>query len=173
MFSRRFLFSFPIFFTIYLLQEGFVTQMRLPAGGFSLILIFTLAWAAMSTPEIGALTGFGAGLLMDLSETSSGPLGHWTLILILVSFVISFLSYGDDHVRANPLNIVFLVAAGVVGAQIAYAIFGLLLGQELGSILNVLFICLGTAFWSAIVTPLLLPIISRLHALVFGTASRI
>jgi rod shape-determining protein MreD len=173
MISRRFLLSFPIFFTVYLLQEGFVTQMRLPAGGFSLILIFTLAWAAMSTPEIGALTGFGAGLMMDLSETSSGPLGHWTLILILVSFVVSFLSYGDDHVRANPLNIVFLVAIGVVGAQIAYAIFGLLLGQELGSILHVLFICLGTAFWSAIVTPLLLPIISRLHALVFGTASRI
>ena len=173
MLSRRFLFSFPIFFTVYLLQEGFVTQMRLPAGGFSLILIFTLAWAAMSTPEIGALTGFGAGLLMDLSETSSGPLGHWTLILILVSFVISFLSYGDDHVRANPLNIVFLVAVGVIGAQIAYAIFGLLLGQELGSIVQVLFICLGTAFWSAIVTPLLLPIISRLHALVFGTESRI
>jgi len=173
MLSRRFLFSFPIFFTVYLLQEGFVTQMRLPAGGFSLILIFTLAWAAMSTPEIGALTGFGAGLLMDLSETSPGPLGHWTLILILVSFVISFLSYGDDHVRANPLNIVFLVAVGVVGAQIAFAIFGLLLGQELGSIVQILFICLGTAFWSAIVTPLLLPIISRLHALVFGTASRI
>ncbi len=173
MISRRFLLSFPIFFTVYLLQEGFVTQMRLPAGGFSLILIFTLAWAAMSTPEIGALTGFGAGLLMDLSETSPGPLGHWTLILILVSFVISFLSYGDDHVRVNPLNIVFLVAAGVVGAQIAFLIFGLLLGQELGSVMHVIFICLGTAFWSAIVTPLLLPIISRLHALVFGTASRI
>jgi rod shape-determining protein MreD len=173
MISRRFLLSFPIFSVVYLLQEGFVTQMRLPAGGFSLILIFTLAWASMSTPEIGALTGFGAGLLMDLSETTSGPLGHWTLVLILVSFVVSFLSYGDDHVRANPLNIVFLVVAGVVGAQIAFALFGLLLGQELGSILQVLFICLGTAFWSAIVTPLLLPIISRLHALVFGTASRI
>jgi rod shape-determining protein MreD len=173
MISRRFLLSFPIFVAIYLLQEGFVTQMRLPAGGFSLILIFTLVWASMSTPEIGALTGFGAGLLMDLSETASGPLGHWTLVLILVSFVVSFLSYGDDHVRANPLNIVFLVVAGVVGAQIAFALFGLLLGQELGSVLQVLFICLGTAFWSAIVTPLLLPIISRLHALVFGTVSRI
>ena len=173
MISRRFLLSFPIFVAIYLLQEGFVTQMRLPAGGFSLILIFTLVWASMSTPEIGALTGFGAGLLMDLSETASGPLGHWTLVLILVSFVVSFLSYGDDHVRANPLNIVFLVVAGVVGAQIAFALFGLLLGQELGSVLQVLFICLGTAFWSTIVTPLLLPIISRLHALVFGTVSRI
>jgi rod shape-determining protein MreD len=173
MISRRFLLSFPIFFTIYLFQEGFITQMRLPAGGFSLILIFTLAWAAMSTPEIGALTGFGAGLLMDLSETAPGPLGHWTLVLILVSFVISFLSYGDDHVRANPLNIVFLVVAGVVAAQVVFALFGLLLGQELGSILQVLFVCFGTAFWSAIVTPLILPIVSRLHALVFGTASRL
>jgi rod shape-determining protein MreD len=173
MISRRFLFSFPIFFTIYLLQEGFVTQMRLPAGGFSLILIFTLAWASMSTPEIGAVTGFGAGLLMDLSETAPGPLGHWTLVLILISFAVSFLSYGDDHARANPLNIVFLVVVGVVGAQIAFALLGLLLGQALGNMVQVLLICLGTAFWSAIVTPLILPIISRLHALVFGTASRI
>ena len=173
MISRRFLFSFPIFLTVYLLQEGFVTQMRLPAGGFSLILIFTLVWSSMCTPEIGALTGFGAGLLMDLSETSPGPLGHWTLVLILVSFVISFLSYGDDHVRANPLNIVFLVVAGVGAAQVTFALVGLLLGQEFGSINQVLFVCLGTAFWSAVVTPLLLPIISRLHALVFGTASRI
>jgi drug/metabolite transporter (DMT)-like permease len=93
--------------------------------------------------------------------------------MILVSFGISFLSYGDDHVRANPLNIVFLVVGGVVAAQVAYVLMGLLLGQELGSISQVLFVCAGTAFWSAVFTPLLLPIISRLHALVFGTASRI
>lgn len=173
MISRRFFFSFPIFLVIYLLQEGFVVQMRLPAGGFSLMLITTLVWAAMSTPEIGALTGFGAGALMDLSQTSPGPVGHWTLVMILASFAISFLSYGDDHLRANPLNIVFLVVLGVFLSQIAFALFGLLLGQELGSIRQALFVCLGNAFWSAIVTPLILPIISRLHALVFGTASRI
>ena len=172
MISRRFLFSFPIFLAVFLLQEGFVTQMRLPAGGLSLMLVFTLAWASMSTPEIGALTGFGAGLMMDLSQTTPGPLGQWTLVMILVSFVISFLSYGDDHVRANPLNIVFLVIGGVVGAQLSFALFGLLLGQALGSIAQVLFVCAGTAFWSGVVTPLLLPVISRLHALTFGTASR-
>jgi rod shape-determining protein MreD len=173
MISRRFLFSFPIFLVVFLLQEGFVTQMRLPAGGLSLMLVFTLAWASMSTPEIGALTGFGAGLMMDLSQTTPGPLGQWTLVMILVSFVISFLSYGDDHVRANPLNIVFLVIGGVVGAQLSFALFGLLLGQALGSISQVLFVCAGTAFWSGVVTPLLLPVISRLHAITFGTASRI
>lgn len=173
MLSRRFFLSFPIFLFFYLLQEGFVTQMRLPAGGFSLFLIVTLIWASMSTPEIGALTGFGAGLMMDLSQSSPGPVGHWTLVMILVSFIVSFLSYGDDHVRANPLNIVFLVVVGVVGSQIAFAIFGLLLGQQLGSVIQIIFLCFGTAFWSAVVTPLLLPIISRLHAAVFGTASRI
>ncbi len=173
MISRRFLFSFPIFLIVFLLQEGFVTQMRLPAGGLSLMLVFTLVWASMSTPEIGALTGFGAGLMMDLSQTTPGPLGQWTLVMILVSFVISFLSYGDDHVRANPLNIVFLVIGGVVGAQLSFALFGLLLGQALGSISQVLFVCAGTAFWSGVVTPLLLPVISRLHAITFGTASRI
>lgn len=173
MISRRFLLSFPIFAFAYLLQEGFVTQLRLPAGGFSLILIFTLAWAAMSTPEIGALTGFGAGLLMDLSESSPGPLGHWTFILILASFTVSFLSYGDDHVRANPLNIVFLVVAGAFVAQIFFALLGFLLGQQLGSAWNVIYLLFGTAFWTAIVTPLLIPLISRLHALVFGTVSRL
>jgi hypothetical protein len=93
--------------------------------------------------------------------------------MILVSFVVSFLSYGDDHVRANPLNIVFLVIGGVVGAQLSFALLGLLLGQELGSITQVILVCLGTAFWSGVCTPLMLPVISRLHALVFGTASRI
>lgn len=173
MISRRFLFSFPIFLVVFLLQEGFVTQMRLPAGGLSLMLIFTLAWASMSTPEIGALTGFGAGLMMDLSQTTPGPLGQWTLIMILVSFAVSFLSYGDDHVRANPLNIVFLVIGGVIGAQLAFALFGLLLGQQLGSAVQVLIVCAGTAFWSGVVTPLLLPVIARLHAITFGMASRI
>lgn len=173
MFSRRFFLSLPIFLLVYIAQEAFVVQMRLPAGGFSLILIFTLIWASMSTPEIGALTGFGAGLLMDLSQTSPGPMGHWTLVMILASYVISFLSYGDDHVRANPLNIVFLVVAGVALSQLFFALLSLLLGEALGSFQNVLFICAGTAFWTTVITPLILPIVSRLHASVFGTVSRI
>lgn len=173
MISRRFIFALPIFLATFLLQEGFVVQMRLPMGGFSLMLILTLIWASMSTPEIGALTGFGAGMLMDLSQTTSGPMGHWTLVMILASFLISFLSYGDDHVRANPLNIVFLVVTGVALSQITFALLSLLLGESLGDWKQVIYICFGTAFWSAIVTPLILPLVSRLHAIVFGTASRI
>ena len=62
MFARRFLTSFPIFVIVYLIQESIISQFRIFGGGFSLFLIFTLLWSALGTPELGALTGFGAGL---------------------------------------------------------------------------------------------------------------
>jgi len=168
---RRFFFSFPIFFFIYLVQEAFVTQMRLPLGGFSLILIFTLIWATLSTPEIGALTGFGAGLMMDLSQTSPGPMGHWTLIMILAGYTVAFLGYGDDNIRANPINIVFITTIGVVASQFIFLVLGLLLGQQVGSVRSVLFILAGSAFWTAIVSPLIVKLASSIHSNIFGTRS--
>jgi len=170
---RRFLYSFPIFLLVFLFQEAFVTQMRLPAGGFNVLLVVALIWAALSTPEIGALTGFGAGLMMDVSQTSPGPMGHWTLVLIIACYAIAFLGYGDDNIRGNPINIVLLTTIGVVAAQAVFLILGLMLGQEIGSISNIFFVLAGSAFWTAIISPLILKVISYLHAIVFGSSSRI
>jgi len=170
---RRYLLSFPIFIFIFILQEAFVTQLRIPFAGFSLLLIVTLIWAALSTPEIGALTGFGAGLLMDLSQTTPGPMGQWTLVLILAGFSVAFLGYGDDNIRANPINIVLITTIGVVASQIVFLIFGFMLGQEIGSLGHLLFILAGSAFWTAIVSPFLLMSVSFIHANVFGTRTLI
>jgi len=168
---RSFLLSSPLFLGVILFQEAFVTQMRLPAGGFNLLLIVALIWAALSTPEIGALTGFGVGIGMDLSQTSPGPLGHWTLVMIVTCYTLAFLGYGDDNIRGNPVNIVFLTTVGVVASQVAFLLLGLMLGQEIGSIGNVIFVLAGSAFWTAIISPLILKVISYLHANIFGTRS--
>lgn len=168
---RSFLLSSPFFLAIFLFQEGFVTQLRLPAGGFNLLLIVALIWAALSTPEIGALTGFGAGIGMDLSQTSPGPLGHWTLVMIIACYAVAFLGYGDDNIRGNPINIVFLTTVGVVSSQAVFLLLGLMLGQEVGSIGNIIFVLAGSAFWTAIISPLLLKAISYIHSNVFGTRS--
>lgn len=170
---RSFLLSAPIFFLAFLLQEAFVTQMRLPAGGINLLLVVALIWAALSTPEIGALTGFGTGLMMDLSQTSPGPMGHWTLVLIIACYAIAFLGYGDDNIQGNPINIVFLTTLGVVGSQVVFLVLGLMLGQEIGSVTQVIFVLAGSAFWTAIISPLILKVISYLHSNIFGTRSRI
>lgn len=168
---RRYLLSFPIFIFIFIVQEAFITQLRIPFAGFSLLLIVALIWAALSTPEIGALTGFGAGLLMDLSQTTPGPMGQWTLVMILAGFSVAFLGYGDDNIRSNPINIVLITTIGVVASQLVFLIFGLMLGQEVGSASHLLFILAGSAFWTAIVSPFLLKAISFMHANVFGTRS--
>ena len=170
---RSFLLSSPIFLLVFLFQEGFVTQMRLPAGGINILLVVALIWSALSTPEIGALTGFGAGIAMDLSQTSPGPMGHWTLVLIIACYAVAFLGYGDDNIRSNPINIVLLTAVGVVASQIIYLILGLMLGQEIGSIGNIIFLLAGSAFWTAIISPLIIKVVSSLHATVFGTRTRI
>jgi rod shape-determining protein MreD len=122
---------------------------------------------------MGALTGFGAGLLMDLSQSASGPMGQWTLIMILAGFTISYLGYGDDNFRGNPISLVFTVAAGVVITRFIYLILGLLLGGEIGSTWSITSSLLSSAFWSAALAPLLLPVVSRIHEALFDVKSRI
>ncbi len=76
---RSFLYSAPVFLSVFLIQEAVVTQLRLPLAGFNLMLIVALIWAALSTPEIGALTGFGAGIAMDYRKPHQVPwgIGRW------------------------------------------------------------------------------------------------
>jgi rod shape-determining protein MreD len=172
MFARRFFISFPIFAVVYLIQESVVSQFRIFGGGFSLFLIFTLLWSALGTPELGALTGFGAGLLMDLSQTTSGPMGQWTLIMILAGFTISYLGYGDDNFRGNPISLVVIVAIAVPITRFAYLVIGLMFGSELGSALQVLISLLASGLWTIAVVPLLMPFVTRIHSTLFEEMSR-
>jgi rod shape-determining protein MreD len=172
MFARRFLISFPIFAVIFVIQETIVSQFRLFGSGFSLFLIFTLLWSALGTPELGALTGFGAGLLMDLSQSSSGPVGQWTLIMILAGFSISYLGYGDDNFRGNPISLVVIVAIAVPITRLVYLILGLMFGGELGSTLQIFISLMASGLWTVAVVPLLMPFVTRIHSGLFQDLSR-
>lgn len=172
MLTRKFFLSMPLFLVVFLLQEALVNQVHLPLSGFSLLLILALMWAAISPPEVGAMTGFGVGILMDLSQSSGGPIGQWTLVMILVGFSIAFLGYGDDNLRANPMSIIFLVSIGVVAAEVLYLVIGLLLGMEIGTTFDVLATIFGAGLWSAIISPLMVPIVSRIHAAIFEGSNR-
>ena len=173
MFTRQISIAAPIFLLIFLIQEAVVSQFRLPGGGFSILLIFALTWAVLSQPEVAAVIGFASGILMDLSQSSPGPMGHWTLVLILAGYGVAFLGYGDDNIRSNPINIVLITTLGVVASQFVFLILGFLLGQELGNMGHIAFLLAGSAFWTAIVSPLVLKILAFVHANVFGTRSLI
>jgi rod shape-determining protein MreD len=171
MFTRQLSFSAPIFLAIFLVQEAVISQFRLPGGGFSLLLIFALTWAVLSQPEIAAVIGFASGFLMDLSQSASGPFGQWTLLMLLAGYAISYIGYGDDNVHANTIGIVFFVVTATFLVEIAFLLSGALLGVALGSFSQMVTTLFGMSLWSLLVAPIILPVFTKLHGLVFDSRS--
>lgn len=146
-----------------------IDQVHLPFGGFSVFLIFTLCWSALSTPEVGAIVGFFAGLFMDFAPSSNGPIGQWALILAVIGFGIAFFRYGDDSLRSNPLSLVVFVAVAVVAAVFLYIVFNALLGTDVGRVSQLLRTVIGNGLWTLAIAPFVLPVASRLHRAIFET----
>jgi rod shape-determining protein MreD len=171
--TRKISLSALLFLVVYILQEAFITQLHVAGGGFSLFLVFALLWAALSSPDIGALTGFVAGFLIDLSQSTSGAVGQWTFVLILVGFGISYLGLGYENVRMNPFTITLLVTSSVVVARILYALLSLLLGEEVGSLASILTSLLIGALWSAAIVPILMPLVAKAYDFIDDSRHRL
>jgi rod shape-determining protein MreD len=171
--TRKISLTALLFILVYILQEAFITQLRIAGGGFSLFLIFALLWAALSSPNMGALTGFTAGFLIDLSQSTAGAFGQWTLVLIIVGFGISYFGLGYENVRLNPFTITFLVTVSVVVARVVYLLLSLLLGEDLGTFSSIATSLLVGLLWSAAVVPIAMPVVARAYDFINDTRSRL
>jgi rod shape-determining protein MreD len=170
---RKISLTIALFITIYIVQEAFITQLQISGGGFSLFLIFALLWATLSSPHMGALTGFAAGFLIDLSQSTAGAFGQWTLVLILVGFAISYLGLGYENVRLNPFTITFLVTVSVVAARVLYLLLSLLLGENLGTFSSIITSLVIGLLWSAAIVPIAMPVVARAYDFINDTRSRL
>jgi len=168
---RQFSLALGQIIVVFIVQEAIVSQFRLPGGGFSLLLIFTLVWAVLSLPEIAALIGFISGLFMDLSQSSSGPIGHWTLLMIAACCCVAYLGSGNDSLSGNPLGFTFLTTSAVFFVELAFVATGALLGVGSGSFGQILITIIGISIWSLVVTPIFLPLFSHLHSITFNSRS--
>ena len=173
MITRQVAISAPIFLFMFIIQEAVISQFRLPGGGFSILMIFALTWAVLSQSEVAAVIGFSSGLLMDLSQSSAGPFGQWTLIMLLAGYLISYVGYGDDNVHGNAIGIVFLVVIANFLAEISFLVTGALLGVAAASFDQILITLFGMTLWALLISPILLPIFTRLHVLTFNSRSAI
>ena len=166
MWRREVALSTLTFAALFIAQEAFVNQIHLPLGGFSLILLAALIWSSINEPEIAAVTGFIAGIFMDLSN--DGPFGHWTLVLVISCFAISYLGYGDDAVNSNPAGLILMTSSAVVATILFYLFIGLLFGLDLGNSAQVLRSIIGFGLWSALLAPIVVPFITRAHQIVYS-----
>lgn len=168
MWRREILLSTLTFAGLFLVQEAIINQIHLPLGGFSLILLAALIWSSINEPELAAVTGFIAGLFMDFSLANDGPFGHWTLVMVISCFAISYLGYGDDAVNSNPAGLIFMTSSAVVATISLYLVIGLLFGLDLGNLSQVLRNIIGFGLWSALIAPIVVPFITRAHLVVYS-----
>ncbi len=173
MITRQIAISTPIFICVYIVQESVISQFRLPGGGFSILMIFALIWAVLSQSEVAAVIGFTSGLLMDLSQSSAGPFGQWTLIMLLAGYAISYVGNGDDNIHGNAIGIVFFVVIANFLAEISFLVTSALLGVAIGSFDQVPLTLIGMMLWTLLISPILLPIFTRLHEFTFYSRSAI
>lgn len=168
MWRREIALSSLTFIALFIAQEALVNQIHLPLGGFSLILLAALIWSSINEPELAAVTGFIAGIFMDLSPANDGPFGHWTLVMVISCYAISYLGYGDDALNSNPAGLILMTSSAVIATILLYIVIGLLFGLNLGNLIQVLRTIIGFGLWSALLAPIVVPFIRRAHLIVYS-----
>ena len=120
----------------------------------NLALIVVVAASIARGPQLGAVVGFTAGLLIDLAPPADHVAGRWALALVLVAVLASRVR-GDA--RRSPLaGLTTVAVCSFVGTSI-FALSGVVLGDHAlppGEMVQVIGIAL---LWDLVVAPFALP----------------
>jgi rod shape-determining protein MreD len=104
-----------------ILQLTVLNGLRLPGGGVpDLVLVLVAALAMTDGPVRGMVTGFAAGLVLDLAPPGSAVLGEYALVFCLVGWAAGKLS--RLATRSALQSLVMLAVVVVVGEALAAAL---------------------------------------------------
>jgi rod shape-determining protein MreD len=109
------------------LQVTVVNPLPLPGGGPDLVLLVLIGLAITAGPTYGAVTGFLAGLLVDLMPPTVTEVGRWALVFCLVGYLAGQVRM---DARRSAVIVIAMVAALSAFAVIAFAGLGLLFGDS-------------------------------------------
>ena len=119
-----------LFFGLFLIQETIINQVHFLIGGFSLYLAAAMAWISMESRNGAIISGFIAGLILDLSPTIDSPFGQWTLILTIVGYVVSVNREGMGDFDTRPLTLAFIIAGAATLTLVLFLIATSILGES-------------------------------------------
>lgn len=141
------------------------------------VLLVVVATALLTDPRFATLTGFFAGLLLDLAPPADHLAGRWTLALLVVGYVVSRLAHDHQPVAPGPLElerathgrppwaVVLAAAAGgsFVGNSV-FALSGVLLGDHAGSLTDLLRVVAIALLWDVAAAVVVVPLTTWLFA---------
>lgn len=110
-FARWIAVVFTIFFAV-LIQPIFLARLSLPGATVDLVLVLVCTWAIVKGPLVGAISGFVAGLLIDLIPPTEPLLGLNSFALTVVGFSVGMFGVKPSKSFFRPILVV--ASAGVV-----------------------------------------------------------
>jgi rod shape-determining protein MreD len=123
---RRFVICVLAVLAALLLQLTLVDRLPLGSGAPDLVLLVVTALGLTGGPAVGMLTGFWAGLALDIAPPASQLVGGRALVFCLVG-------YGCGQLRGiagrSALSSLGMAAAAVSAGEVLYVVAGLILGS--------------------------------------------
>lgn len=150
---------------VFIFQEALLNRVNFLFGGFSIYLVFVIAWTLQEEPSNAMLIGFFAGFIADFSPTLESPFGLWTLILTGFCYFLATTVRGNLDPQISPLQMTLVTATSSAVLLSLFISIGAILGQELSSISILLSEIIGNALWSLILAPIYIPITIKFHKL--------
>ena len=128
----RALISFVVAAVTVVLQLTVVDRIAFPGGaGPDLVLLVVAALALAGGPMAGVLTGFWAGLALDVAPPGSHFIGQNALVFCLVGYACGLLAdaSGDAETEHTALFEILVTAAGAVCGEALAALLGVMLSD--------------------------------------------
>lgn len=156
--TRRVLSIAVVIVTALLLQSTVFAQMKLLGVKPELMYLVTIIVAILEGPREGAVVGFVGGMAQDFLLNT--PKGITALTLTLLGYAMGLAR--QYIVSPSPLLPTVLVAAGTFIGTAFWQVMATLLGQYDEPLGYAVKVCLLTALYGAILTPIFYPLLRRM-----------
>src|SRR5215470_3310378 len=123
---RRAILSPVLLVAALVLQLTVVNRLPLPGTGPDLVLLTVVALSLCGGPAAGAVTGFGAGLTLDIAPPGSYLLGEYALVFCVVGYLCGRLR---GSVNNSALLTIVLAMAAAAAGEAASAVLGVVLSD--------------------------------------------
>ncbi|GAB2983610.1 rod shape-determining protein MreD [Nocardioides montaniterrae] len=154
-----------------LLQVTVLPELGWPRAGYGAVpgavLLVVVGTALATDTRFATLTGFFAGLLLDVAPPADHVAGRWALALTAVGYVVGRVSHDNQADLGRPRSGLGVVVVSVLGGSFlgnsVFALTGLVL-HDLGLSVHEVLQVIGVGLvWDLVGAALVVPVVLRAH----------
>lgn len=133
---------------------------RLPGPGTpDLVLVVVVALAVAKGVRVGVISGFSAGLLLDVLPPADHALGHWAFVLCLIGGIAAVAAHELQDVPFAPL---LVLGSAALLAPVLFALLGALVGDPRSQLVATLKVLPAELVYALLLGPFVVPLVGRL-----------